>query len=273
MRISPPGRAHTGSMESIWGLPFTFFAPVFRSIICRSRSYLVRRRAFASAHESKVKQQLQDNQAVNACAKIVHHNSRALRQPFQAAHRRRLNNIEARKSIKPASSACHTMGHAIRVSSCPATSSITTCDGSFLPHPRASSVAAGMPIAATTTISSTITGIRADGGRCEANSHHNKTVASEPHVPGPGRNRPAPKNVATSVAQRGAGGPVSPGSLWLFASLVRVVGIVGLRIVQRGGDDIAAARPLAQVNRAAVFAAERKLGIVGQHDLSASWTT
>src|ERR1035438_1079790 len=179
----------------------------------------------------------------------------------------------ARKSIKPASSACHTIGHAIRVTSCPATSSITTCEGSFLPHPRASSVAAGMPIATTSAISSTITGIRADGGRCEANSHHNKTVASEPHVPGPGRNRPAPKNVATRVAHRGAGGPISPGSLYFLASLARVVGIVGLRIVQRGGDDIAAARPLAKVNRTAPFAAERILKIAGQHDLSASWTT
>ena len=179
----------------------------------------------------------------------------------------------ARKSIKPASSACHTMGHASRVSSCPATSSMTTCDGSFLPHPRASRVAAGMPIATTTAISSTIAGIRAEGGRCEANSHHNRTVASDPHVPGPGRNRPAPKNVATRVAHRGAGDSIGPGSLWFFTSLARVVEIVGLRIVQRGGDDIAAARPLAQVDRAAVFAAERILGIVGQHDLSASWTT
>lgn len=116
----------------------------------------------------------------------------------------------ARKSIKPASRACHVMGHAISVTSCPATSSITTCDGSFLPHPRASSVAAGMPIATASAISSTITGIRAEGGRCAANSHHNNTVASEPHVPGPGRNRPAPKNVATRVAHRGAGGPHRP---------------------------------------------------------------
>jgi hypothetical protein len=179
----------------------------------------------------------------------------------------------ARKSIKPASSAGHPMGHVTSVSSCPATSSITTCDGSFLPHPRASRVAAGMPIATTTAVSTTITGIRAAEGRCEANSHHNNTVASDPHVPGPGRNRPAPKKVATRVAHRGAGGPISPGSLRLFASLARVVGIVGLRIVQRGGDDICAARPLTQVNRAAVFTAERILGIAGQHDLSASRTT
>ncbi len=178
----------------------------------------------------------------------------------------------ARKSIKPASRACHVMGHAISVTSCPATSSITTCDGSFLPHPRASSVAAGMPIATASAISSTITGIRAEGGRCAANSHHNNTVASEPHVPGPGRNRPAPKNVATRVAHRGAGGPIGPGSLCLLASLVRVAGIVCLRIVQWGGDHIGPARPLAEINRAAVFAAERILRIFAQYDLSTGWT-
>src|ERR1039458_7400626 len=35
---------------------------------------------------------------------------------------------------------------------------------------------------------------------------------------GAGRNRPTPKKVATRVAHRGAGVPVSSGSLWLFAS-------------------------------------------------------
>jgi len=35
-------------------------------------------------------------------------------------------------------------------------------------------------------------------------SHHRRTVAAEAHVPGPGRTPPIPKNVATSVDQRGA---------------------------------------------------------------------
>src|SRR5271157_1218903 len=98
-------------------------------------------------------------------------------------------------------------------------------------------------------------------------------VASEPHVPGPGRNRPAPKNVATSVAHRGAGGSVTAASLLLLGALVGIVGIVGLRIIQRAGDDISATRPLAQVNNTAAHAAERKVGIRGQHDLPAGWTT
>src|ERR1019366_9451570 len=36
---------------------------------------------FFSPHTPKVKQQLQDNQPVNACAKVVHHDSGAFRQP------------------------------------------------------------------------------------------------------------------------------------------------------------------------------------------------
>src|SRR5580704_2360533 len=110
----------------------------------------------------------------------------------------------ARKSIKPQSRGFQGMGQAISVTNCPATSSITTCDGSFLPQPRASSVAAGMPIAVTTTIRTRITGTRAYGGSCDARSHHSSAAASDPQVPGPGRSRPAPKNVATIVAHLGA---------------------------------------------------------------------
>lgn len=47
-----------------------------------------------------MEQQLQDNQPVNACAKVVHHNSSAFRQPFQATDRRRFNNIERSKKYK-----------------------------------------------------------------------------------------------------------------------------------------------------------------------------
>ena len=177
-----------------------------------------------------------------------------------------------RKSIKPASSPCHTMGHAMSVTSCPATSSITTCGGSFLPQPRASRVAAGIPTATTSTISSKMTGIRADGGRCDPSSHHNNAVASEPQVPGAGRKRPTPKNVATSVAHRGAA-EFTGASLELLATLVGVVGMVGLRIVYRAGNYISTTRPLAQVNRTAALTAEGKLGIPGQHNLPAGWTS
>ena len=50
--------------------------------------------------QSKVKQELQDNQGINARAQIIHNNSRAFRQPFEAAHRRRFHNIEYTKKYK-----------------------------------------------------------------------------------------------------------------------------------------------------------------------------
>ncbi len=178
-----------------------------------------------------------------------------------------------RKSIKPASSACHMIGAAIRVTSWPATSSMTTCDGSFLPQPRASRVAAGIPMATESAISTRMTGKRAGAGRCEASSHQTSTVASDPHVPGPGRSRPTPRTVATRVAHRGAVERIPAGSVVLFGSLIRIVGIVGLRIVQRSRDYVAAACPFAQIDEPATLATERELKIAGQHDLSAGWAT
>src|SRR5271167_4634421 len=109
---------------------------------------------------------------------------------------------------------------------------MTTCEGSFLPQPRASSVAAGMPIAVATTISNRITGTCADAGSRTAKAHHNRAAASDPHVPGPGRNRPTPKKVATSVAQRGADDSIAAVSVGLFDIVIGIAGVVGLRIVQ-----------------------------------------
>jgi len=56
-------------------------------------------------------------------------------------------------------------------------------------------------------------------------------------------------------------------------SKLGVGGIVSFRIVQRGGDDVRTARPLAQVDRTATVAAEREVGVLAEHDLPASRTT
>src|SRR5271165_50945 len=165
------------------------------------------------------------------------------------------------------------MGQAIRVTSWPATSSMTMCEGSFVLQPRASSVAAGIPIAVTTTISTSITGTRAAAGSCDANAHQSSTAASEPHVPGPGRNRPAPKKVATNVAQAGAVLDVAAASVGFFDMIVGVAGIVGLRIVERTRNHITAARPLAEVNQAAALAAERELGNAAENNPPADGTS
>jgi len=53
-------------------------------------------------------------------------------------------------------------------------------------------------------------------------------------VPGPGRKRPAPKKVATKVAQPGAELVGEAASVGLFDMLVRIAGGVSLGIRDRG---------------------------------------
>ena len=53
-----------------------------------------------SAHHPKVKQQLHDNQRVNSGPKIVHYDTRSCGQPFEAAHRRRLHDVEYPEKYK-----------------------------------------------------------------------------------------------------------------------------------------------------------------------------
>ena len=77
-----------------------------------------------------------------------------------------------------------------------------------------------------------------------------------PTCPGPGRSRPAPKKVATSVAHAGLIDSWRPISVGLFDRLIGIGGVVDLGIVQRSGNDIGAARPLAEVDEAAAVAAE-----------------
>ena len=179
----------------------------------------------------------------------------------------------ALKSIKPASSGFQSKGQAMSVTSWPATSSITTCEGSSLPQPRASRVAAGMPTAVATTMSRRIAGNCHTAGRCDARSHQRKPAASEPHVPGPGFRRPAPKNVATSVAHRGAVDVGAKGSIWLFAMLVGVDRFDVLGIVERRRDYVGAACPLTEINEPASVAAKGKVRVLRQHNLLAGWTS
>src|SRR6516162_2407678 len=101
-----------------------------------------------------------------------------------------------------------------------------------------------------------------------ANAHHSSAAASDPHVPGPGRNRPTAKNVATSVAQRGVA-VFDRLSVRLFDRGIVVAGIVGFGIVQRCGYDVASAGPLAQVDQAAALTAKRELWAAGQRELFA----
>ncbi len=51
-------------------------------------------------HNPETQQQLQHNQRIHACTKIVDYDARSVGQAFQAAHRRRLHHIESTKKYK-----------------------------------------------------------------------------------------------------------------------------------------------------------------------------
>ena len=55
----------------------------------------------------------------------------------------------------------------------------------------------------TTRAKAIADGIRSEGARAYASAAHNNTVTADAQLPGPGRNRPIPKNVATIVAHDG----------------------------------------------------------------------
>jgi hypothetical protein len=83
---------------------------------------------------------------------------------------------------------------------------MTTNCGSFKPEERASRVAAGIPMRVTAAAAMMVAQVRFATGIRELANAHMRTVANDPHVPGPGLRRPVPKNVATCVAQSGAPG-------------------------------------------------------------------
>ena len=85
------------------------------------------------------------------------------------------------------------------------------------------------------------------------------TAAAEPHVPGPGRSLPTPKNVAIVDAHAGAGDFAAEGSEFtsVFVGIIRV-DAVGY-VLYRRRDHIFSAGPFAQIKQAAPFAAEREV--------------
>ena len=66
-------------------------------------------------------------------------------------------------------------------------------------------VAAGMPNSVTSTAKANAIGVRTLGASAGATAAQSNTVAVDAHVPGPGRNRPTPKKVPTSIAHGGVG--------------------------------------------------------------------
>jgi len=155
---------------------------------------------------------------------------------------------------------------------------MTTKWGSSTPEALATRVAAGMPIATATTANPA----RTPGCQCVgihlANVNQMSTAAADPQVPGPGLNRPAPKKVATIVAQSGAAasgrrGDVSRISLLAMSVFISAVtetlyfAVVG--VLHWRGDDVLSAGPFAQINQSASFAAEREVLAGLRHGLLA----
>src|ERR1700761_2125554 len=157
----------------------------------------------------------------------------------------------------------------MRAIHCPATSSMTTCPGSARLLSRSTIVAAGIPIATATSAAARVSheiGPRARGSSFPA-ANQSSAAAAEPQDPGPGRSLPAPKNVATLHAQTvfffrfgSVIGGGAPHTFHLFQQF---------GVQYRGGDAVSATRPFAEVDDAAMIAAERKIRIFRRHDLSA----
>ena len=98
-------------------------------------------------------------------------------------------------------------------------------------------------------------------------------------MPGPGRPKPAPKNVATIQAQSGA---FTRGWLVDISVVLVVVAMTFLLrflhaldvfgIGDRAGDHVTTAGPLSKIDEAAALAAEREVRIFAQHKLAARRT-
>jgi len=133
-----------------------------------------------------------------------------------------------------------------------------------------------MPIATATAVNPARTPGCQFAGIHLANVHQMSTAAADPHVPGPGRSRPAPKKVATRVAQSGAGGSarrshISVGSLFI-ASVANILDFRVVGVLHWRGDDILSASPFAQINQPAAVTTEREVLAGLRHGLLADRT-
>src|SRR5581483_5060542 len=149
-------------------------------------------------------------------------------------------------------------GKVISAINWPATSSITTKEGSALRLARATLVDAGIPTRITTPASTIATQYGLSASIPRAIAHQSTTVAADAHVPGPGRSRPTPKNV-TSVVRLPRGSRFTVFTVW------RIFQIRVFRVTNRAGNYIGAAGPLSQIDQPAAVAAEGEIWLVAQN--------
>lgn len=161
-----------------------------------------------------------------------------------------------------------------------------------MPLSRATRVAAGIPNTIARQANITAIGTCSPTPAACEMSHHNSTVAADAQLPGPGRIRPQPKNVAMSQESlpvrpcpAGAEGSalvlsvgiisVSAGVVLIILAEALILGAcprIGLEshffgIGNRTGNHIPVAGPLAQIYQTTTLAAEGELGIGAQHQL------
>ena len=182
-----------------------------------------------------MQKKLHDNQAVQPGRDIVDHDSGTFRQPFQLPDRRWFHDIEDTKKYKARQKRFPSQRRANQRNQLP---------GRFIDHYELRIFQPGA------------TRRQGRGGnahrrsqappvRCYAGTTHapgrnrdstaqTTTVANEPHVPGPGFIRPTPRNVATSVAHKGAGsGPFVAASGGCDCRVHLVIGVVRIRSAVR----------------------------------------
>src|SRR6185312_7227425 len=188
-----------------------------------------------------------------------------------------------RKSTRAMIACGQLKGHPSSAIHWPATSSTTTKPGSSRPDWRAAIVAAGMPKMSASAMPTTrmIAISPREGWNAQFANAHRTSAATEPHVPGPGLSRPAPKNVATANAHFVvcccAGSVRDPARSLIVRASARVAKAAQilqyLRIEHRGTDLVNARCPLAEVDLPTAVAAEGKIFILWLNNRPASGTS
>ena len=147
---------------------------------------------------------MHDGERINARSQVIHHNASAFGQPLQLPYGKRLPHIEYTEKYKAREEGFPTEGNG---------NERDQLSGDFIDDNElrifrsgcARDQRGGRDSDRVTTAAATIVAhVRLVTGVCELASDHTITVATDPHVPGPGLRRPAPKKVATRVAHSGA---------------------------------------------------------------------
>jgi len=241
IRTSPPGNAAAGVTASMCGWPLALFLPKMRlEMVMQNYGKKSRKR-----RTSCITNCAYSPAAMSSMTMPVPSGNRS---SWRTGGGFRIS--KARKRIKPTSSVLHETGTNSIVIHWPATSSITTDGGSFTCKALANRVAAGIPVAIVSNARPTNTTHWKGTGVHRATIAQIRSAAADPQVPGPGRSRPAPKNVA-SVDQSGA--VLTAGVLSAVTSLIFILPGTGMLeqvtdVLHRRGYYVLSTGPFAKID-------------------------